>query len=333
MKISIALASFNGARYLQAQLDSFSEQTRCPDEIVVSDDGSTDDTLEIVEQFSASAPFHVRVLRGDRRLGYAGNFSRALEATTGDLVFLSDQDDVWFPDKIETMERFFLDAPEAYVIMCDAMLTDCALLEYGVTKLGQIRSAGIPDGEFVMGCCAAVRRSFLDLVMPIPEAYPAHDVWLVKMADGVGRKRVNGVVLQYYRRHGRNESLALTNRLEKITRKDVFHRGLRNLRREWRGDAHPLVERQLKRAILFLEGVERAVERSNRDQAEWEVYAQENRAYVAAVRARFHALRTTGIRRTIGILRLWFGGCYGKGEGRLSTACRDLLSARVVAGK
>lgn len=216
------MASYNGAKHLQAQLDSFLAQTRQPDELVISDDGSADQTLDIVQRFAEMAPFQVILSQNERKLGYAGNFNLALLKTTGDLVFLSDQDDVWFPEKIERMSTLADVHPEALVLMNDAALTDAHLNEVNLTKLGQIRSAGYTEHNFVMGCCAVVRRELLDLCLPIPDDYPAHDNWIVEIADRLGRKRVVADVLQYYRRHSNNESQWIVNRTMRVTRWDVL---------------------------------------------------------------------------------------------------------------
>ena len=86
MKISIAMATYNGGKYLREQLDSFLAQTRLPDELVITDDCSTDDTLAIIETFAATAPFEVRWERNEQNLGYTGNFNKALMKAAGDLV-------------------------------------------------------------------------------------------------------------------------------------------------------------------------------------------------------------------------------------------------------
>ena len=119
LKISIAMATYNGAAYLQEQLDSFLAQTRLPDEVVITDDCSTDETLEIIKGFEESAPFNVHWEQNEHNLGYTGNFNKALIKTTGDLVFLSDQDDVWFRDKLEQVERYAAEHPAALVLMND----------------------------------------------------------------------------------------------------------------------------------------------------------------------------------------------------------------------
>src|SRR5215217_2190591 len=100
MRISIAMATYNGAGYLQEQLESFLSQTRQPDELIVCDDGSGDATLDILERFRQSVPFAVQIHRNETRLGFTKNFEKALLKCSGDLVFLSDQDDVWFAPKV-----------------------------------------------------------------------------------------------------------------------------------------------------------------------------------------------------------------------------------------
>jgi len=218
VKISIAMATYNGAQYIQEQLQSFVGQTRKPDELIITDDCSTDQTEAIVREFAKTAPFTVRFNRNEKNQGYCGNFNAALMKTTGDLVFLSDQDDVWFPKKIEHMIGVSERNPQALVLMNDAALTDRGLNEVGLTKVGQIKSAGYDLDSFVMGCCCVVRRELLSLCMPIPSGFKGHDNWLIWFADGLNAKVVDTNVLQYYRRHESNESRNIANRTEKVTR-------------------------------------------------------------------------------------------------------------------
>lgn len=100
MRISIALATYNGARYLREQLDSIAAQSLLPVELVISDDGSTDDTLSIVSAFSQTAPFTVRVLPRDERRGFADNFLHCARSCENQLIAFCDQDDVWEPNKL-----------------------------------------------------------------------------------------------------------------------------------------------------------------------------------------------------------------------------------------
>ncbi len=211
MILSIAMATYNGARFLREQLDSFVAQSRQPDELVVNDDCSSDATVEILTRFAGVAPFPVRIHVNERRLGYAGNFNEALLRTTGDLVFLSDQDDVWFPQKLEQMSGVARADPRAMVVMNDAALTFADLSGTGLSKLGQLASAGQSEANFVNGCCAAIRREFLDLCLPLPARCPSHDEWIVGLAVALGRRHIQRDVLQLYRRHGGNVSLAPTD--------------------------------------------------------------------------------------------------------------------------
>ena len=212
MRVSIALASYNGAAFVAEQLDSFAAQTRLPDEVIVSDDRSKDTTREIVSAFAERVPFEVRLVINHDRPGLVGNFSNALEHTTGDLVFLSDQDDVWAPEKIARMTTLAEAYPEALCLMNDAWLADGALVVSGRSKLGEIRAAGLPDSAFVMGCCAVLRRELLDVALPIPPLMHAHDNWLVGIADQAGRVHRIAEPLQHYRLHGGNTSDFFVNR-------------------------------------------------------------------------------------------------------------------------
>jgi glycosyltransferase involved in cell wall biosynthesis len=116
MRVSVAMATYNGERFLPEQLESIAWQARPPDELVVSDDGSSDRTLEITREFADRSGFDVIILRNDVRLGAVGNFFRAMSSCTGDLIAFSDQDDVWHPEKLERCERQFGDSRVSLVI-------------------------------------------------------------------------------------------------------------------------------------------------------------------------------------------------------------------------
>lgn len=324
MKISIAMATYNGGKYLREQLDSFLAQTRLPDELVITDDCSTDDTLAIIEAFAATAPFEVRWERNEQNLGYTGNFNKALMKAAGDLVFLSDQDDVWFPEKLERMERYALDDPEALVVMNDAALTDGDLNDTGLTKLGQIVCAGMTDSSFVMGCCAAVRRELLDLCLPIPAGYKGHDNWIVKMAEGVGRKRVFADVLQWYRRHNENESQFIANRTTKVTRLTVFRLRLVRLLRGWAQQEQALAV-SLEQMRAFLDGVRCARDRSALPLTdEFDAFLGRLEERLSAAEARQAVRAKPRATRLPAVVALWRRGAYGASSG-VKTAVLDLL--------
>lgn len=208
-KISIALATYNGAAFVREQLESFAGQARLPDELVVCDDGSSDATIAILEDFRSAARFPVRIHRNDATLGYVGNFERALSLCSGDIIFLSDQDDVWFSDKIERVVAEFEDRPDAMVVLNDQVIAGPDLNPTGTTKLANIRRSGAPDYRFVTGCCSAHRRQWLSVVLPIPAIGCSHDRWINEIAHRLGVAHILPVPLQLYRRHGENVSQSL----------------------------------------------------------------------------------------------------------------------------
>lgn len=212
------MATYNGADYIEEQLFSFINQKRQPDELVITDDCSTDRTAEIVREFSEKASFDVFFSVNDKNLGYTGNFNQALSKTTGDIVFLSDQDDVWFPEKISTVIKAAADNPEILLLMNDADLTDEKLNRIGLTKIDQIRSLGPLESGFVMGCCCAVRKELLTICLPIPEGIKGHDNWVVGFATRMDRRLILPQVLQFYRRHDNNESDYIANSTKKINK-------------------------------------------------------------------------------------------------------------------
>lgn len=229
MKISIAMATYNGAKYIKEQLESFVKQTKLPDELVITDDCSNDKTIDIVKEFANSAPFKVYLFKNDKKLGYTGNFNAALSRTNGDSVFLSDQDDVWFPEKIEFIYNLSINQPDKLALMNDVLLTDEFLNPTKLTKLGQINSAGLPMKSYVMGCASAVRRELLEMCLPIPEGFKGHDNWLIEFADRLGGKFVSEKVLQFYRRHGQNTSAFIANRTTKISRMSLLSDNIKYL--------------------------------------------------------------------------------------------------------
>lgn len=328
MKISIAIATFNGVNYLQAQLDSFLSQTRLPDELVITDDCSTDKTLEMIQHFAATAPFPVIWSQNGRNLGYGGNFNTALMQTTGDLVFLSDQDDVWFPEKIERIEAIAKEDIHSLVIMNDAALTDAELNPVGLTKLGQIHSAGFKESFFVMGCCVAVKRDMLNLCLPIPNDYPAHDVWIVRIAEGMGRKRVVREVLQYYRRHEKNESQFIVNRTTRVTRlhvilSDLKHGLGQNFKVSNLSNKHTNSSNYSQ--VIMLEWAYGAVlNTSNSYKHELKKFSEYLEANVAAQKKRDAIRQLPFSHRLVQVLLFWKRGGYVTFSG-MKTMIRDII--------
>lgn len=221
MRISIAMATFNGGQYLREQLDSFKSQERTPDELVVCDDGSTDDTLSILDRFKSTAPFEVNVISNDRNLGYTKNFEKAISHCSGDVIFLADQDDIWYPTKIGVLENAFRASPDMQLVIHDGELVDEDLVSHGVTKRSQVLAGYGSDDSFITGALTAIRREFLPCALPIPDGIKGHDGWLHNIARLLGKRMVIDQSLQYIRRHSTNTSSWVASSLEPINKLTV----------------------------------------------------------------------------------------------------------------
>ncbi len=205
-RISVAMATYNGERYLPEMLDSLASQTRLPDELVVRDDGSTDGTLAVVDDFVARAGFPVRVLPAGERLGYAQNFVTVSRACTGDLLFFADQDDVWHPDKLEIVERA-APAGEAAALFHDFSLHDADGALLSPSFFGVLAERGFGPTVALKGCTIAVTRAFIDTWdWPRPMSRVSHDVWVALLATAFGQRRILTDVLIDHRLHESNTS-------------------------------------------------------------------------------------------------------------------------------
>ena len=221
LRLSIVLCTYNGAAYLQPQLDSLLAQTRLPDEIVIGDDGSTDASVDMLQAFAArarDAGIEVQLLHHGENIGYVDNFSAGLRAAKGDVLFLCDQDDVWWADKLARMAERFEQDPALLLLHGDARLVDaeghsldCSLFE-ALQMTAQEREA-IHGGRafdvvlrrsFVTGATAALRRRLVARALPVAPGW-IHDEWLAAVAAAVGRVDFIDRPLIDYRQHGANQ--------------------------------------------------------------------------------------------------------------------------------
>lgn len=214
MKISIALATYNGESYLAKQLESFIWQTRLPDEVVISDDNSTDSTLLILKAFQKNAPFPVRLYSNDENRGFAVNFGRALEICTGNIIIFSDQDDIWLPNKIDVIEKEFDKSGDLMLFVNNAELMDVIGSASGYDLLAQKKGSGRSVEFFGPGNCMSIRKELASLSLPIPEQKCGHDNWILRLSFylNINRKTVYKC-LQHYRRHEGNVSIKKASNL------------------------------------------------------------------------------------------------------------------------
>jgi glycosyltransferase involved in cell wall biosynthesis len=324
LKLSIAMATYNGARYLQEQLDSIAAQQRLPDELVVCDDASTDETVEILERFAERAPFPVHVHRNERNLGYVANFGKALSLASGDLVFLADQDDVWFPQKLAVFEARAQAEPSKQAIICDALLCD-ADLNPGVLKSSNLLRQGLRPEQNVGGACTAIRRDFLKLTLPMPADGFSHDDWIHSLARAIGSRTYIEAPMQYWRRHGGNASVTLNSVLHGVS--STFR--ARHIVESAFRDPLPFWLEHLRRLESFR--VRLAERRADLAELVGEARAATAiatiDAEVDALRGRIAIVRLGRLGRAAKVLHHYRNGGYGGNRGLLS-AIKDMIRPR-----
>lgn len=240
-RLSIVMCTFNGASYLQQQLESLLVQTLLPDEIVIGDDGSTDATLGLLQAFRdrvERAGIELRLRQNPRNLGYVENFTAGLCQSSGELVFLCDQDDVWHPDKLARMTAAFENDPSLLLLHSDARLVDAqgALLHCSMFEALQLTAQEkqtIHTGaafevvlrrSFVTGATAGLRRELIDLALPVAPGW-IHDEWLAAVASAAGRLDFIDEALVDYRQHGANQIGARKRTLAMKWRELLLPRG------------------------------------------------------------------------------------------------------------
>ena len=217
MKISVAMCTYNGSRYLLEQLESIANQSRPPDEVVICDDRSSDATAEIARTFASSAPFPVRILINDENLGSTRNFEKCMALCEGDIVALSDQDDIWHPSKLHLIEKAFMEDPLLGLVFSDARLVDEKLRPLGHTLWSTVlftkekqerfeRGGGFPllvSRNIVTGATAAYRRTLNEVLLPFPALSGAwiHDGWIALVATAVSNVKPIAICLVDYRQH------------------------------------------------------------------------------------------------------------------------------------
>jgi glycosyltransferase involved in cell wall biosynthesis len=205
-QVSVAMATYNGERYVRAQLQSILQQLAPTDELIVVDDASTDRTREVV---AAVGDPRVKLHANERNLGVFASFERALSLTRGRIVFLADQDDLWLDGKRRALVDVLERSPRVLLAIGDAALIDS---EGQATESSFMRLRGGFRGSFLstlvknryLGCAMAFRRELLAYALPIPRDVPMHDMWLGALATCIGQVVYIDRPLMQYRRHGGN---------------------------------------------------------------------------------------------------------------------------------
>ena len=261
--MSIAMCTYNGAEFLAAQLESILAQTRPPDEIVVCDDGSTDDTRALLEDFSKRAPIKLRF--NETNLGTVKNFEQAIGLCTGDVIALSDQDDIWREDKLQLIEEAFNRNPAAGLVFSDAEIVDENLQPLGRRMWDEVafddnkrkliaRGRALEvliTGWTVTGATMAFRSGFMNFSLPIPnEIAMIHDGWIALTIATVANVVALDQTLIKYRQH-RKQQIGAPERAKDVPGPRGVH-AIESAfkRRNSSADLHQILETLEQRLLL-----------------------------------------------------------------------------------
>ncbi len=228
MKISIALCTYNGAKFLAEQLESFLRQTLLPDELVVCDDRSSDETVKMIKDFASGAPFPVYLHVNEKNLGSTKNFEKAISMCQGDLIFLADQDDVWHEKKLEKFVAAFDSDEQIGLVFCNGDVVDEHLnaldvsawetRHFDVKRQNRMENGGglamLLQSNVVTGCMMAFRAEYRRLFLPIPDDIHdvIHDYWITIVISATAKVRLIPENLVKYRQHkGQQLGLSIGN--------------------------------------------------------------------------------------------------------------------------
>jgi glycosyltransferase involved in cell wall biosynthesis len=230
-RISVAMCTYNGARFLAQQLESIVAQTRLPDELVVCDDGSADESAEIVRKFAKKAPFPVRLEVNEKNLGSSKNFEKAIGLCQGDLIALADQDDVWKPRKLGVLETVLENHPEVGYAFSDAEMIDAsgrptgqglwASLRINAGHINLLRGTNqfpiLLGRATVTGATMAFRASLKSTLLPI-SCHLVHDYWIAAVASGIGAFGIpiDEKLIQYRQHNGQQIGPGSKSLIEKV---------------------------------------------------------------------------------------------------------------------
>lgn len=224
-RISVAMCTHNGEKYVAQQVRSILHQRPTPMELVVGDDASTDNTIATIESAYESAcrantslATELRIIRRPTALGVTANFAATMGECRGELIALSDQDDAWLPGKLATLVAAFDAEPDVLLVHSDARLVDASGADLGPTLLHALEATpaelrALTDGDalnallrrnLVTGCTVMIRRSLLTRALPFPAEW-VHDEWLAAFAAAIGTVRLVPEPLIDYRQHATNQ--------------------------------------------------------------------------------------------------------------------------------
>lgn len=222
MSISVLIASYNGGKYIKEQLDSIIKQLSIDDEIIISDDGSTDNTLKLIESYME---FDSRIrLYKNRNLGVIKNFEFLITKAKKDIIFFSDQDDVWRNDKVRIVMEFF-EKYDKKVILHNGVHFYGKVEDRNYKKIIRNKKKGFFNNllkSSYWGCCMALKKEFICDIIPFPNNITAHDQWVGLLSEYKKEICFIDIDLIYHRIHDSNKSKKLSIKGKVMFRLNMF---------------------------------------------------------------------------------------------------------------
>ena len=218
MSIHVAMATYNGEKYVREQIESICAQTLRPDKIIIVDDGSSDKTIEIIKALQVTSPVEIELHVNKNNMGVIKTFDKALSLCDSDYIALADQDDVWLPSKLEKLSNKIKDLESDHVnapllVYSDLEVVDGDLnLQYEslikVTGFDKFDDKSplktLVERNHIPGCATMFNRELRNVAVPIPADCRMHDYWINLLAATTGRMELVPEALMYFRRHGSN---------------------------------------------------------------------------------------------------------------------------------
>jgi glycosyltransferase involved in cell wall biosynthesis len=206
VKISVVMATYNGHRYIYDQIASILAQLEPEDELIIVDDASRDDTLRIIDSFRSR---QIKLFQNNSNAGVLASFERGLKYARNEYIFLSDQDDIWSPDKRRSYLDAFFQSKEIMLVISDLVVIDAEdkIISHSFMEGRGGFSGGVLDTLWknrYIGCSIAIRRSVLNYCLPFPKILPMHDMWLGVASAILGRVCYLQKPYMQYRRHELN---------------------------------------------------------------------------------------------------------------------------------
>lgn len=208
VRVSVCLATYNGGNYIREQINSILTQLTDKDEIIISDDHSTDDTINIIQQFNDS---RIKIFFNEYEKGYTQNFENALNKANGQYIFLSDQDDKWVADKVNiTLKYLIQDKYDMVISDCFVVDEDLNIIKESYFKTRKSKAGFINTliKANYLGCCLAFNREVLKRAVLFPKKYEylPHDLWIGLIGYAFFKVKTTDEKLIMYRRHEKNVS-------------------------------------------------------------------------------------------------------------------------------